>query len=105
MEYLRALPPVPIYTNDIPAIYFHADRMAHFIPVKLNPAEETTRQDYPEELLEMRKTLNDKNGILILFGKDPEARLHSAELSDLLMGLEEVKAFEDAIIFQSSTLE
>jgi hypothetical protein len=105
LEYLRSLPPVPIYTNDIPAIYFHADRMAHFIPVKLNPAEGTMRQDYPGELQTMRQTLGDGNGILILFGTDPEARLHSADLSDLLVGLEEVTRFDDAIVFRTASTD
>jgi hypothetical protein len=105
MEYLRKLPSVPIYTNDIPAIYFHTGHMAHFIPVKQNPAEGTIRQDYPAELLKMRLTLLNGNGILVLFGSDPESRLHTAELSDLIVGLEEVKAFKDAIVFQSTAIE
>ena len=105
MEYLRTLPSVPIYTNDIPAIYFHADRMAHFIPVKQNPAEGTIRQDYPAEMLIMRQRLLDGKGILILFGTDPEARLHSAEFSDLVFGLEEVTGFEGAVVYRSPTIK
>lgn len=105
MEYLRTLPSVPIYTNDIPAIYFHAGRMAHFIPVKQNPAEGTIRNDYPAEILKMRQTLLEGKGILILFGTDPEARLHSAEFSDLTFGLEEVTGFEEAIVYRSITIE
>ena len=79
--------------------------MAHFIPVKQNPAEGIARPDYLEELRTMRQLLIDENGILILFGADPEARLHSAEMSDLLVGLEQAIKFDDAIVFQSATGE
>jgi hypothetical protein len=106
MEYLRSLPlSVPLYTNDIPAIYFHADRMAHFIPVRQNPAEGDLREDYTLELNKMQTILQNEDGILILFGSDPEERLHTADLTDLTFGLEEFRVFENAVIYRSETLQ
>ncbi|MDF1499251.1 MAG: hypothetical protein P1P76_02135 [Anaerolineales bacterium] len=100
IAYLRSLPQVPIYTNDIPAVYFHADRMAHFIPVRVNPAEGSLREDYQNELEEMRERLSGENGILILFGESPRARLHSAELEDVTRSLYLVWEFEDALVYR-----
>lgn len=100
IEYLHSLPQVPIYTNDIPAVYFHAGRTAHFIPVQINPAEGGFRPDYQNELEEMRSRLSENDGVLILFGKDPGNRLHSAELEDLTRTLTLVKDFEDALVYR-----
>lgn len=100
ITYLSSLPQVPIYTNDIPAVYFHADRMAHFIPVRVNPAEGSLREDYQNELEEMRKRLSEENGVLVLFGENRRARLHSAELEDLTISLTLMRQFEDALIYQ-----
>ena len=50
MAALASFGNVPIYTNDIPAVYFYTGRMAAFIPVRENPADGEYRGDYEEAL-------------------------------------------------------
>jgi hypothetical protein len=100
MAYLRSLPEVPIFTNDIPAVYFHSDRMAHFIPTQQNFAKGREREDYQKDLVSMRARLKEGYGVLVLFGANPEERLHTAELEDLTLGLELVRNYPDSDVYR-----
>jgi hypothetical protein len=96
---------VPVYTNDIPAIYFYTGQMAAFIPVRENPAEGEVRGDYEGSLARMHREMRRSNGILVLFGSDIRNRLHSSNLEDLTKGLTSYGIYEDGEIYQTNTAD
>jgi hypothetical protein len=97
MAYVRGLPQVPIYSNEIQAIYFLAGRTATFIPTPLNPATGQPRSDYPEALANMRERLRTQGGALVLI--DP-LELSPEDLSELTDGLRLVAEFPDGVVYR-----
>lgn len=84
--FVRSAPEVPIYTNDLAAVYFLAGRTASFIPVPYNPATGQGRADYGAWLASMHADLREHDGLLILFGTNP-LPVEPELLADLTRGL------------------
>jgi len=99
MTYVTALPPVPIYTNDIVAVYFLGGRVASFIPTDYNPATDTLRTDYPEWLATMRRRMLKEDAVLVLFGPDP-LPIDPEQLAQLTEGLKLVERFQDGAVYR-----
>lgn len=103
IEYLRNSPDGLIYSNDLPALYFWADKAAIYIPSRINPATLThdSLEGYEASLSQMRIRLAQNNGLLVIFGPDPYSRLDQDEFSELTRGLRLVAEFQDGLIFRS----
>ena len=100
ISYVRTLPSVPIYSNEIQAIYFLAGRAAIYVPTPYNPATEEPRSDYGASLERMRGILRSEGGVLILF--------HTGSLSpdyfrDLTRGLILVGHFFDGEAYRDAS--
>jgi hypothetical protein len=100
MDWVRRAPVVPIYTNDLAAIFFLTRRTAGFIPVAYNPATGQARADYPDWLASMRTTLAQDHGILVLFGGDP-LPFEPEMLTDLTENLTPWARFPDGAVYGS----
>ena len=100
LEYVRGLPEVPIFTNDLGAVYLVTDRYAAFIPTKFNPSTRQPRTDYAANLGEMRQILRQEGGVILILGSRPWGRLDRDHLEDLIDGLSLVAEFRDGLIFQ-----
>jgi hypothetical protein len=102
VEYVQQLPNVPIYSNDLPALYFWADRMAIFIPSRINPSTLMygSNEQYEQSLQQMRQRMSQEEAVLIIFGPDPYNRLEQNHLSDLTRDLILVAEFIDGLVFQ-----
>lgn len=99
LRHIRGLPTVPIFTNDIPAIYFYTQRNAAFIPIRINPADARPRQDYIEQLEAMRTAMREKGAILVILGPNPWMRINPTEFETLTLGLSVIEEFPDGLIF------
>jgi hypothetical protein len=102
VEYVQQLPEVPIYSNDLPAFYFWADRMAIFIPSRINPATLMygSIEQYERSLQQMYQRMAQEGAILVIFGPDPYNRLDQNHLSDLTRDLILIAEFKDGLVFQ-----
>ena len=100
MSYIRTLPDVPIYTNDIPAVHFYTNRKSSYIPVQINAATGEVRADYLEQLETMRVSMRDDGAFLIILGPNPKTRLNSSYLASLTQGLILVEQFQDGLVYR-----
>lgn len=101
MAYVRnEVPDVPIYTNNVPALYFLADRMASFTPAKLNPASGEPIEEYPHRLHEMRETLKEEDGRLVIVGAGPRGRYPADQFLELTEGLLLLAEFGDGLVYR-----
>jgi hypothetical protein len=99
IQYVRRLPPVPIYSNEIQALYFLAGRNATFIPTPLNPATGELRPDYEASLASMRERLHSEGGALVLISP---SELSPDEMSELVDGLVLEATFPDGVVYRSA---
>jgi 4-amino-4-deoxy-L-arabinose transferase-like glycosyltransferase len=102
VEYVRQLPDVLIYTNDIPALYFWGGRTANYIPSRINPSTQTfdSLEDYQQSLHNMRYRMSHDNALLVILGPDPVARLKQNHLEELTEGLVLTAQFDDGLIYK-----
>ena len=102
IEYVRQFPDVPIYSNDLPALYFWADKMAIYIPSRINPStlEYDSVERYELSLQNMYERMVQEGAVLIIFGPNPYSRLDQNHLSDLTRDLTLTAEFKDGLIFQ-----
>ena len=98
--YVRGLPQLPIYSNEIQALYFLAGKNAAFVPTSSNPATGERRGDYEVSLARMRERLGTEGGFLVLI--DP-SELSPEEMSELVDGLILVATFSDGVVYRSPT--
>jgi hypothetical protein len=100
MEVVRLLPAdTPIYTNNLPAIYFLSHRFASAIPQEFNPADEQPSTGYASSLAAMRRRLRAGHGVLVILGPAPWNRVPAAGLKDLTSGMSLISEYPDGLIF------
>jgi hypothetical protein len=100
LTYARTLPDVPIFTNNLPAMYFVAGRTAYAIPTPTNVSSLETNSDYAKQLSDMRRLLRESDGYLVYVGYPPTDPQGSAELQALTLGLVPVHVFSEGTIYQ-----
>jgi hypothetical protein len=101
IEFIRELPDIPLYSNEIQAIYFLSGRIASFIPVPQEPSTGGERADYIDRLDRMRQRVHAEGAILVLFGGNPP-RVDPDTLRDLTSGLTLLRVFEDGVVYGES---
>jgi hypothetical protein len=99
IEHIKSLQDIPLYTNDIPAIYFLAGRQASIAPVQTTGFTGLPREDYDDELLRMRENMDTKGAILVLIGPSLAVRIDRTYLAELTEGLVLTDEFKDGMIF------
>lgn len=102
IDYVKDLPDVPIYSNDLPAIYLLAGRTVHSVPISTNPSSQSSNPDFMDELYTMRNDLENKNGYLVLIGTDPLLKVSRASLPLFIEGMQLVAEFPDGAVFHAS---
>jgi len=100
MAYIRELPEIPIYTNEVGATYLLTGRHATFIPASYNPSTQSNRLNYSADLDRMRRTIRAGGGILAILGSGPRDRLTPEYLDELTEGLTLVEEFGDGLIYR-----
>ena len=98
LSYVCQLPDEPIYSNDLPAIYFHCNRLAKPIPYPTNPASQFPNLAYQNEMEALEKDLQENDGYLVILGWYGEERIERLNLTSLIEELKVVKLFDDGLI-------
>jgi hypothetical protein len=99
IAYLRTLPAHPLYSNNLPALYFLAGRDAAFVPSSWNPASDQPRVDFDSGLERMRRDLRCQGALLIIVGSNPAERLPVSDRAELFEGLTVVAKLEDGLVY------
>jgi hypothetical protein len=101
IEYVRDLPDVPIFTNDLPALYFWAHRIGVFIPNEYNASakERIDPLEYEGLLSSMRRILAENDGVVIIYGYDPRSRLTPDHFKEITEGLTLIEEFHDGLVY------
>jgi hypothetical protein len=101
IEYVRELPDIPIFTNDLPALYFWAQRIGVFIPNAYNASakEVIDPLEYEQLLASMRKILDEYEGVLVIYGYDPRSRLTPEHFREITEGLTLIEEFNDGLVY------
>ena len=100
MQFIRDLPDVPLYTNEVEGVYLLTNRTSHSIPVENNPAQNEPLRDYPLLLESMRDTLASSGGRLVLFYRTEEKLNAISNLEELLAGLSLEQLYEDGAVYR-----
>jgi hypothetical protein len=88
IEAVRELPSqVPIYTNELDAIYLLTGRAAFQVPIRWDPMLDAPRRDYPEQLALMRERMREQGGALVLFASFARQASFLGTEKDLTQGL------------------
>jgi hypothetical protein len=99
IAHVRSLPAVPLYSNNLPALYFLANRNAMFVPSSWNAASDQPRSDYQADLARMRSDLQCRGALLVIVGSHPSGRLPAGDRREILEGLVLLEEFEDGLIY------
>ncbi len=100
LEYVRGLPDVPIFTNDLGAVYLLTGRYATFVPARYNPSTGKPRRDYAANLSLMKQTLRQDGGVVLILGSGPWGRLDQDHLAELTEGTSLIAEYGDGLIFR-----
>jgi hypothetical protein len=99
LAYVRTLDSRPLYTNNLPALYFLAGRNSSFVPVSWNPAASRPREDFAASLEAMRNDLRCNSGRLIIVGENPAERISTQDRGEILAGLVVEAEFSDGLVY------
>lgn len=101
LAYARGLPDAPIFTNNLPAMYFVAGRTTFAIPAPTNLSNLEANSDYARELSEMRQLLRESGGYLVYVGYTPTDRQGAEEFETLTSGLVPVQELTDGTVYKA----
>ncbi len=101
MEYMRnEIPDVPIFTNNVPALYFLANRHASFIPTRVDPASGEAREEYDHRLKEMGRAFRLENAYMVIVGPGPRGRYPREQMAEMTEDLILIAEFGDGLIYR-----
>jgi hypothetical protein len=97
IELIHQLPDdTVIYSNNLEAMYYFYHRPALIIPYNVDAVSQLERNDFDQQLEEMRQTLRDGEGVMIIFySRNREGYPPSV----LLEGLEIIQEKHDVMIY------
>jgi len=91
---------VAIYTNTPPAVYLVTGRASRVMPAEVDPVNGNTRQNFPDEMVQMRADILAGKAVLALFNtSDIESSQDQMSLSGTLSTLPILKKTGDATLF------
>lgn len=91
---------MPIYTNDLAAVYLVGRKTSAFIPMKYEQATGEQRSDYASSLSKMREVHQTQNGVLAIAGQGARSRLDPDRMDELTAGLTLVAEFPEGLFFR-----
>ena len=99
LRYICDMPSVPIYSNDLPAIYFHCHRFARSIPYPVNLASQEVNDEYYSEIFLMREEIMNNDGLVAFLGWYGDDRLERTGFVEVVKGMTLIKTFDDGLIY------
>ena len=90
----------PVYTNAPDLIYMFLNRLTYMLPRKVDPYSRLPNGRYELEVAEMKKTLREKNGVVVYFNAESrEWFLPSFKELDTKIGLRMISGETDPVIY------
>jgi 4-amino-4-deoxy-L-arabinose transferase-like glycosyltransferase len=99
-QWVKGMPQgVPLYTNELDAVYLLTGRVAFQLPIKWDPVSATIRDDYEKQLSAMRTRLHSENGVLALFLTLQQQQAIFPSEEELAQGLSNILHSSDGSIY------
>jgi len=99
LHFVCGLPEVPIYSNDIPAVYFACGRHVRPLPSSTNLASQEDNPGYSAEVAALREAVLHQDGVIAIIGWYGDERLARLGIDQALGDLEPRAVFEDGIVY------
>lgn len=99
IQYIKELPPILIYTNKSYMVYIVAGRPAYLAPGPTDPVTQAPRENYQQDLEDMRAAIREKKAILIFFKESGYAT--DSWFLELTRGLEPIEEFYDGVVYRA----
>ncbi len=99
LRYICGKQDVPIYSNDLPAIYFHCHRFAKSIPYPVNLASQEANDEYNYEIILMREEIMNNDALVAFIGWYGDKRLERLGFVEVVKGMTLIKTFDDGLIY------
>ena len=100
VQWVRGLSPqVPIYTNELNALYLLTGRQAFQAPIRWDPVRAAPREDYEQQLAAMRERIADQGAALVLFDTLAEQQGALPSEAELASGLRVIVRASDGVVY------
>lgn len=100
VQWIKEMPEgVPLYTNELDAVYLLTGRVAFQIPIKWDPVSATIRDDYENQLKAMHRRLHSEKGVLALFPTLQQQQAIFPSEEELAQGLSGILHSSDGSIY------
>ncbi len=100
VEWVRDLAAeVPVYSNELNALYLLAGRQAYQVPILWDPVRAAPREDYEQQLAAMRDRIADQGAVLVLFHTLAEQQAFLPPEAELAQGLSEILRAGDGVVY------
>jgi hypothetical protein len=99
LRFVCGLPAIPVFSNDVPALYFACGRHVFPLPSRTNAASLATNLSYPAEMLKLEAAVQHEEGVIVIVGWYGEERLERLGIGELIGGLQPLAVFDDGIVY------
>ena len=99
VRFVCELPSVPIYSNDVPALYFACARIPFPLPSRINAADLEPNPAYDAEVAAFEEATQNRGGLVAILGWYGEDRLDRIGASELVAGLRPFATFDDGVVY------
>lgn len=98
-QYLCALPAVPVFSNEVPALYFACGIRAAPLPARTNFSNLEPNPNFPTEVAALKAAVTHQGGVVAILGWYGQERLVELGVPELVEGLKPVAVFDDGIVY------
>lgn len=99
LAFVCSRPDIPIYSNDLPAIYFRCGRMARGLPYPVNLASGVANPSYASDLEMLREQVHTEGALVVFVGPYDAQRMDRTGFSPLASQLSLIRTFEDGLVY------
>jgi energy-converting hydrogenase Eha subunit E len=100
IRWIDALDPaVPLYSNEVDAVYLLTGRQAFQVPIRWDPVRAAPREDYEQQLAAMRERIADQGAALVLFDTLAEQQGALPSEAELAEGLQTAFRAADGVVY------
>lgn len=99
VRFVCSLPEVPVFSNDVPALYFACGRISFPLPWKVNAASLEPNPNYEAEVRTLEEAVQNRDGVIAILGWYGEERMDRLGATELVAGLRPYATFDDGVVF------
>jgi hypothetical protein len=99
LHFVCGLPEIPIYSNDLPAVYFACGRYVRPLPSPWDSGSNIANPDFTSQVDSVTRAVRDDGALIVVIGWYGEPRLAELGIDRMIAGLRPQEVFDDGIVF------